>query len=40
VLGAGIGAAIVLRFRAFGMLGAALVLVLLILQTSMVSQTE
>jgi uncharacterized membrane protein YoaK (UPF0700 family) len=40
VLGAGIGAAIVLQFRAFGMLGAALVLVLLILQNSMVSQTE
>ena len=40
VLGAGTGAAIVLRFRAFGMLGAALVLVLLILQNSMVSQTE
>jgi uncharacterized membrane protein YoaK (UPF0700 family) len=40
VLGAGIGAAIVLHFRAFGMLGAALVLVLLILRNAMVSQTE
>jgi uncharacterized membrane protein YoaK (UPF0700 family) len=40
VLGAGIGAAIVLLFRAFGMLGAALVLVLLIVRNSMVSQTE
>jgi uncharacterized membrane protein YoaK (UPF0700 family) len=40
VLGAVIGAAIVLRCRAFGMLGAALVLVLLILRNSMVSQAE
>jgi uncharacterized membrane protein YoaK (UPF0700 family) len=40
VVGAGIGAAMVLHFRAFGMLGAALVLVLLILQNSMASQTE
>jgi uncharacterized membrane protein YoaK (UPF0700 family) len=40
VLGAGTGAAMVLHFRAFGMLGAALVLVLLILQNSMASKTE
>jgi uncharacterized membrane protein YoaK (UPF0700 family) len=40
VVGAGIGAAMVLHFRAFGMLGAALVLVLLILQNSMASQAE
>jgi uncharacterized membrane protein YoaK (UPF0700 family) len=40
LLGAGTGAAMVLHFRAFGMLGAALVLVLLILQNSMASKTE
>lgn len=40
VLGAGTGAAMVLHFRAFGMLGAALVLVLLILQNSLASKTE
>jgi uncharacterized membrane protein YoaK (UPF0700 family) len=40
VVGAGIGAAMVLHFRALGMLGAPLVLVLLILQNSMTSQTE
>lgn len=40
VFGAGTGAAMVLHFKAFGMLGAALVLVLLILRNSMASQTQ
>jgi len=38
VLGAGIGAAIVFRYRTYGMLGAALVLVLLVLRNARASQ--
>jgi uncharacterized membrane protein YoaK (UPF0700 family) len=39
VLGAGIGAAMTLRFKALGMLGAALLLITLILHNSMASET-
>jgi uncharacterized membrane protein YoaK (UPF0700 family) len=38
VLGAGMGAAMVLRFKALGMLGAALLLIALILRSSMASE--
>jgi hypothetical protein len=40
VLGAGVGAAMVFRFKALGMLGAALVLIALILCNSKTSQVE
>lgn len=40
VLGAGTGAAMVLRFRALGMLGAALLLIVLILPNSMASERK
>jgi uncharacterized membrane protein YoaK (UPF0700 family) len=40
VLGAGTGAAMVLRFKALGMLGAALLLIALILRSSMVFQEK
>ena len=40
VLGAGIGAAMTLRFKALGMLGAALLLITLILHNSMASETN
>jgi uncharacterized membrane protein YoaK (UPF0700 family) len=40
VLGAGIGAAMIIRFKALGMLGAALLLITLILHNSMASETN